>query len=174
MHVVILTALIGAVFGAQPHCDVVLPHGHQLTVMVDGGFARMDNMPQDGKITTAEFDYIITLDDKNNDTCVSFAEYHNAETQALFFEINQKMYSHFDPDNDDCLDIDEMNAEFHKIDKNADGLLEKPEFEHYYTTILRQLFPCHGHGRKYRIVCSPATDTDENNALYCVIFSTRL
>ncbi|XP_052236143.1 uncharacterized protein LOC127847936 isoform X15 [Dreissena polymorpha] len=117
MHVVILTALIGAVFGAQPHCDVVLPHGHQLTVMVDGGFARMDNMPQDGKITTAEFDYIITLDDKNNDTCVSFAEYHNAETQALFFEINQKMYSHFDPDNDDCLDIDEMNAEFHKIDK---------------------------------------------------------
>ncbi|KAH3749397.1 hypothetical protein DPMN_183894 [Dreissena polymorpha] len=54
---------------------------------------------------------------------------------ALFFEINQKMYSHFDPDNDDSLDIDEMNAEFHKIDKNADGLLEKPEFEHYYTTV---------------------------------------
>lgn len=29
------------------------------------------------------------------------------------------MYQHFDPDNDDCLDVDEMNAEFHKIDQDG-------------------------------------------------------
>lgn len=54
-----------------------------------------------------------------DDSCVSFAEYHNTETQELFFEINQKMYDHFDPDQDDCLDVDEMNAEFHKIDQDG-------------------------------------------------------
>ena len=54
-----------------------------------------------------------------DDSCVSFAEYHNPETQALFFEINMKMYLHFDPDGDDCLDVDEMNEEFHKIDQNC-------------------------------------------------------
>merc|ERR1712179_96261 len=148
MKIILLFCMAGVAFSAQQPCDVQLPHGHKLVDLVDDGFARLDTMPQDDMITTQEFDYIVDLDDKNNDSCVSFAEFHNQETQELFVEINQKMYSHFDPDNDDCLDVDEMNAEFHKIDRDTNGLLDKHEYEHYYTTLLKHLFPCHGHAGK--------------------------
>ncbi|WAR10889.1 hypothetical protein MAR_035965 [Mya arenaria] len=142
MKLLLFLCLLGVTFAAQPTCEI--PHGHDLTQLVDGGFARMDTQPKDDKVTTLEYDMIIQLDDKNNDSCVSFAEYHNPETQALYLEVNQKMYQHFNPDGDDCLDVDEMNAQFGKIDKDGDGLVDKHEYEQYYTNLLKHLYPCHG------------------------------
>ncbi|KAL4230563.1 hypothetical protein ACF0H5_010943 [Mactra antiquata] len=142
MRAFVLSVVIGIALCAQ-NCEVNLPHGHKLADFVDTGFDRIDHSPKDGQVTQAEFDYIIELDDANNDSCVSYTEYANDQTKQMFLEITRSMYLHFDPDSDDCLDIDEMNAEFAKIDTNSDGILEKAEYEKYYVKILHSLF---GHG----------------------------
>jgi hypothetical protein len=38
--------------------QITLPHGHDLKVVVDKAFARLDHSPQDGTVTESEWDII--------------------------------------------------------------------------------------------------------------------
>jgi hypothetical protein len=44
--------------GTMYFSQVVLPHGHDLKVVVDKAFARLDHSPQDGIVTESEWDII--------------------------------------------------------------------------------------------------------------------
>ena len=80
-------------------------------------------LSDDSCISNPLSDDSCTSNPLSDDSCISFAEYHNPETQALYLEINQQMYQHFDPDLDGCLDVGEMNEEFRKIDKDGEARL---------------------------------------------------
>ena len=69
---------------AQPTCEVQLPHGHDLKVLVDRAFDRLDTN-NDSDVTTQEFDALITLDDKNSTISQyswSIASFETSNTQV--------------------------------------------------------------------------------------------
>ncbi|XP_060561537.1 uncharacterized protein LOC132721275 [Ruditapes philippinarum] len=125
------------------YSQVVLPHGHDLKVVVDKAFARLDHSPQDGIVTESEWDIIALRADADNDTCVTEAEYA-ATSLAHAPEVATKLFHFLDHDKNQCLTIPDMQADYHMVDHNNDGRVTLHEWDQYFTHLAQQLFG-HGH-----------------------------
>lgn len=137
-----LLVVLISVFGLSMGQLVTLPHGHDLRVLVEKAFGRLDHNPKDGIVEEAEWDVLIENEDLDNNTCVDLAEYTKARPQ-LPVEITTKIFHHFDQDSDNCLTLNDMQADYHVIDHNNDNTVSMHEWDQYFTHLVTQLF---GHG----------------------------
>ena len=61
---------------------------------------------------------IVGIPSVADDTCVSLQEYETAH-QRMPVEVARTMFRHFDADMDQCLNVADMQTEFHLIDHNG-------------------------------------------------------
>ncbi|XP_052783248.1 uncharacterized protein LOC128219477 [Mya arenaria] len=106
---------------------------------LDMSFAIYDHTPHDGEVEENEWDATVYKEDLNNDTCVTLEEY----TQVHSCPVAAYLFSHYNHDGDNCLEVSDMSEEFHLIDHSGDNLVSLHEWEQYFLHLTHRLFP-HG------------------------------
>ncbi|KAL4230337.1 hypothetical protein ACF0H5_010720 [Mactra antiquata] len=120
-----------------------LPHGHELTQMVDYGFSLTDT-DKNGIISLQELSTAYSIGDFDGDGQISFAEYMKVTNQTE--AMARPMFNAYDTDGDGMLPLDHMAEYLHLMDKNGDGRVDKNEYEHYTVKLIQCVYSDHGHG----------------------------
>ncbi|XP_060552315.1 uncharacterized protein LOC132713682 [Ruditapes philippinarum] len=135
---IICAVCIGVAIGMTTKpAGSMLPSGAVLDRLVNESFKNVDS-DQDGLIEPYEFDTLIIVADKDDDGCMTLAEYKNfsAGTPAIATMI----YKHFDTDNTDCLQVNDVYDQFNLMDSDHSNTVTLREFESYYVKLLHTLF----------------------------------
>ncbi|KAL4219201.1 calcium-dependent protein kinase [Mactra antiquata] len=120
-----------------------MPHGHELTQLVDQGFNFMDT-DKNGILSLEELSTASAAEDLDGDGQISFAEYmkYTNQTDA----VARPMFNAYDTDGDGMLPLDHMGEYLTLMDKNGDRHVDKNEYEHYTVKLIQCIYSDHGHG----------------------------
>ncbi|XP_061164786.1 uncharacterized protein LOC133173771 [Saccostrea echinata] len=119
-------------------------HHHDVALLVDQAFVRLDVNPKDGLLELAELTSVFDNRDLDGDGNLTFTEFqHHAPDNP----IRQEIFNHFDTNKDGMLDkVEFVDTNFHAMDHNGDNQVTRHDFDHYYTNIVQHLIhPNHGH-----------------------------
>ncbi|KAL4219196.1 hypothetical protein ACF0H5_021778 [Mactra antiquata] len=120
-----------------------LPHGHELTQIVDQGFNFIDT-DKNGILSLQELSTIAGAEDFDGDGQVTFDEYMKFTNQTA--EVARPMFNAYDVDGDGLLPLNHMADYLHLMDKNGDGQVDLNEYEHYQVKLIQCVYSDHGHG----------------------------
>ncbi|KAL4237696.1 hypothetical protein ACF0H5_002411 [Mactra antiquata] len=134
--------LISVFIGLGSAQTVHLPHGHDLQVIIDHGFDRIDT-DGNGVLSLAEVSSVASSEDADGDGHITLQEFISFSNRSE--EVTTKIFHAYDLDGDGLLPTDHMTAYLDLLDHNNDDIVTKTEFEHFQTKLLQCLFSEHGH-----------------------------
>ncbi|KAK3608675.1 hypothetical protein CHS0354_003903, partial [Potamilus streckersoni] len=95
-----------------------LPHGHQLTDLVDRGFQRYDTN-HDGLLELSELIAISMKEDINGDGNITKLEFETALNNVGNTGVADTIFDHYDTDKDGILQTNHIQRLYHLMDNNG-------------------------------------------------------
>ncbi|XP_045206782.2 uncharacterized protein LOC123559025 [Mercenaria mercenaria] len=129
----IFGVLISSVLPAQAQHNLT-----EVNFELDKEFHHMDRN-KNNAVDVQEFEAILNVWDRDNDGCVGMTEFFAAHSSDSL-TMEWALFSHFDHNQDSCLEIPDLVDEFHIVDINPqNGEITLQEYEVYYDKVLANI-----------------------------------